>query len=298
MNLWAAAAPSCPFQIEPASIVRRYELLKVVYAKIKSCLMVALMSSLILACSDRGHKNDQPEGGTMRILFLHHSTGQRIWNAGLKKNLKALSAELGARCKIEEREFPKESPYGWNNYPFDYWNIWVDHAAEKEFKKEPTLATLTKKYDLIMWKHCFPVGAIEADTGSPLISSDRKSLENYRLQYEALKRKMHEYPETRFLVWTGAALTKAATNEPSALRMREFANWVKEQWDEPGDNVFIWDFYELETEGGLYLKDEYADSPTNSHPNKNFAEAVVPLLSRRLMDVLAGRGDETSLTGK
>ena len=260
--------------------------------------MLALSASLTLACSDRSQKNNPAEGETMRILFLHHSTGATIWNAGLKKNLKELSGELGTRCKIEEREFPKESPYGWNNYPFDYWNIWVNQAAEKQYKNEPTLATLTGKYDLIMWKHCFPVGEIEADTGSPAVGSDRKSLENYRLQYEALKRKMHEYPGTRFLVWTGPALTKAATDEPSAQREREFTNWVKGQWDEPGDNIFIWDFYELETEGGLYLKDEYAESPTNSHPAQSFARTVAPLVCRRLVDVLAGRGDGTSLTGK
>ena len=234
----------------------------------------------------------------MRILFLHHSTGGVIWNGGLKKHLKDLNSQNGTKHKIDEREFPKESPYGWNNYPFDYWNIWVNHGDEKNYMKEPTLGALTKKYGLIMWKHCFPVGEIKEDTGSPDINSDRKSLENYRLQYEALKQKMHEYPSTWFVVWTGAALTKGSTDEQSALRAKQFTAWVKDEWDEPGDNIFIWDFYELETEGGLYLKDEYAKSPTNSHPNSSFAETAAPLLSRRLADVLDGRGDSTSLTGK
>ena len=79
----------------------------------------------------------------MRILFLHHSTGQTIWNAGLRKALQTTSTEHGSRYKIDEREFPRESPYGWNNYPYDYWNNWVNHGDEKEYQK--VIKTYAKK---------------------------------------------------------------------------------------------------------------------------------------------------------
>ena len=39
---------------------------------------------------------------------------------------------------------------------------------------------------------------------------------------------------------------------------REFFQWVKNEWDTEGDNIFIWDFYELETEGGIYLTEKNA----------------------------------------
>ncbi len=92
--------------------------------------------------------------------------------------------------------------------------------------KEPTLEILTQTYDVIVWKHCFPVSNVAADTGSPPdITSSIKSQENYKLQYNALKAKMHEFPNKRFIVWTGAALVESATNAAEAERARDFANW-------------------------------------------------------------------------
>ena len=188
-------------------------------------------------------------------------------------------------------EFPKSCPYGWNNYPYDYWNIWVNHAGASAYMKEPTLEMLTQTYDVIVWKHCFPVSSVAADTGSPDITSSVKSEENYKLQYNALKAKMHEFPNKRFIVWTGAALVESATNAEEAGRARDFANWVKTTWDEPGDNIYVWDFRDLETGGGLYLLPENAASTSDSHPNPTFAASVAPLIGQRIIDVIEGRGD-------
>jgi len=234
--------------------------------------------------------------GAARILFLHHSTGECVWNGGVPQWLEAYNAAHGATYAITEQAFPKESPYGWENYPYDYWNIWVRNAGPKPYREEPTLEILAPKYDLIVWKHCFPVSAVEADTGQPDVASSEKRIENYKLQYAALKKKMREFPNVRFLVWTGAALIRNETDEASARRAREFFDWVRSDWDEKGDNIFVWDFRGLETEGGLYLKDSCAAG--DSHPNETFSRKVAPLLGRRIVDVLEGRGDTGSLTGE
>lgn len=252
------------------------------------------------------------EGADMKVIFLHHSTGEVIWKGGMPEWFEGYNAENSTGYQIEERCFPKGSPYPWNNYPYDYWNIWVEHGGTEPYMKEPTLEMLTRRYDIVVWKHCFPVCNIEEDTGNPEVGSKEKRIENYRLQYEALKSKMHEFPDTRFIVWTGAAQVKNASlksrvvsflkgtsmNEEKAQRARSFFEWVKNEWDETGDNIFLWDFYELETEGGLYLKEEYAIRPADSHPGDAFSREVVPLLCRRIVDVIEGRGDTGSITGK
>ena len=110
--------------------------------------------------------------------------------------------------KIADLTFPKETPYGWNNYPYDYYNIWVKHAGENTYMEEPTLEILSKKYEIIVFKHCFPTSRISQDTGTPDINSDEKKIENYKLQYNALKNKMHEFPNNKFIVWTPAVCTK------------------------------------------------------------------------------------------
>jgi hypothetical protein len=230
------------------------------------------------------------------IIYLHHSTGGVIWDGGVSAWVDAYNDAEGTSYAITERAFPADDPYGWANYPYDYWNIWVSHAGTELYLEEPTLELLTADYDVVVWKHCFPVSGMEEDTGSPDPSSETKSRENYELQYAALKDKMHEFPDTRFLVWTGAALRVEDTSPEQAERARDFARWVIEEWDEPGDNIFVWDFRYLETEGGLYLRLEH--SAGDSHPDGDFAVQVAPLFGRRLVDVIEGRGDVRSLTGE
>ena len=234
----------------------------------------------------------------MKIVFLHHSTGNIIWNAGVKSWFKTYNKENNTKYKINELAFPGKSPYGWHNYPYDYWNIWVKNAGNKKFMKEPTLEILTKKYDLIVLKHCFPVSKIvPCPGGGPSVDSDIKCIENYKLQYEALKEKMNSFPKCKFLLWTGAALVEEVTDEDCAKRSREFFEWVRKEWDTPGDNIYIWNFFELETAGGLYMKDEYAVSPTNSHPSSEFAAMVAPIFCQRIIDIVEGHADSTNVTG-
>jgi len=242
---------------------------------------------------------DEPESpdGAVHILFLHHSTGGVIWEGGVSDWFDDYNATHGTKYQIEERAYPDE-PYAWENYPYDYWNLWVAHAGDRPFMKQDTLEMLTQHYDVIVWKHCFPVSDVEPDGGAPDVSSQVKTVENYQVQYEALKEKMHQFPDTPFLVWTGAAQVAGATNEANAQRARDFFDWVKSSWDERADNIYLWDFRELETEGGLYLLDRYAASSTDSHPNETFAARVAPLLAQRIVDAIEGRGDSGSLTGE
>ncbi len=249
---------------------------------------------------------------SVNVIFLHHSLGKIVWNGSTSLWVRA-QRKLGLRTAVpkwfarynktsdyrytlDELDFPKHEPYGWKNFPFDYYNLWINEESKGKYP-EPTLEELTKKYDVIILKHCYPVSRMvegeEAD-----INSDQKTLANYKLQYQALKEKFNEFPNTKFIVWTSAALNKNRTNEEEGKRTREFVKWVKEEWDAPGDNVFLWDFYELETQGGLFLKDEYAASERDSHPNTEFAQMVYPLFCQRIVDVVEKDGSTTDLTGK
>ena len=259
-------------------------------------IVVTLFTSavvLMLACSAPAEKPvEKPKAPEpVKIILLHHSTGNNIWNGGVPQWIEKYNADHGTIYQITERNFPSGDPYAWKNYPFDYWNIWIEHAGNEPYMKEPTLEILTKQYDVICFKHCYPVSNIKEDTGSPDISSEVKSIENYVLQYEALKEKLHSFPETKFIVWTGAALVAKNTTEENAKRARKFFDWVKNEWDEPGDNIYIWDLFELETEGGLYLKVDYAAAPDNSHPNETFSQKAAPLFARKVVDVIEGRAD-------
>lgn len=248
--------------------------------------------------SDDEGSNFQTKEGWTNIIFLHHSTGENIWNGGVSDWFKDYNSKHNTQYFIVDQIFPQDSPYGWNNYPYDYWNIWVNHGGDEAYKQEPTLEILTHSYDVVVWKHCFPVGEIQEDSGNPDISSEEKTIENYKLQYEALKSKMKEFPDTKFIAWTGAALVQGETDQAQASRTKEFFNWVKDDWDEKDDNIFLWDFYEIETEGGLYMKNTYAENSSDSHPNASFAQTAASLFGQRVVDVIQGKGDSGSLTGR
>ncbi len=234
-----------------------------------------------------------------RIIFLHHSTGKKIWLGGTNRYINKLTQKNdiqdffkkfnkrnNTNYSITERFFPKAIPYGWKNYPYDYYNIWIKNAGEKLFMEEPTLEILTKEYEVIIFKHCFPVSNISADTGTPDIDSEEKKLENYKLQYNALKIKMHEFPGTKFIIWTPAVCNKNQITDAEADRTHTFYKWIIDDWNEKGDNIFIWDFYNYETEGGKYLLNEYSEGPFNSHPNRKFASYVSPLFCKFIIDVI------------
>jgi len=59
----------------------------------------------------------------------------------------------------------------------------------------------------------------------------------------------------------------------------------------------LWDLYSLQTEGDIYLKDEYAMSSLDSHPNRTFASKAVQLLFNRIIDVIENDGEKSTLTG-
>jgi hypothetical protein len=281
------------------SNVEKQEDMKYIIAIFSGLFLLLLISLSIIGIMKEDKKL---QGKEYRILFLHHSTGDVVFNAGkttsrlsrklfknqtfVKQWFKKYNASNNTNYKIEQQFFPKNGPYGWNNYPYDYYNIWVKHAGNLPYLNEPTLEILTQKYNLIIFKHCYPVSDMVEDSNLADINSSKKSLENYKLQYLALKQKMHEFPDTKFLVWTGAARVESNTTTEQAKRAKAFFDWVRNEWDTPDDNIFLWDFYELETEGTLYLKNENASDPANSHPGKDFAEKVAPLFCQRIIEVI------------
>ena len=164
------------------------------------CVILLLMTNLV-SCQQ---KDKAPE---MKIIYLHHSTGEVIWNGnGNKTNLpflfKNYNKENDRNYVIKSIEFPKELPYGWKNYPYDYYNIWVKNAGNEPFMEEPTLEMLTKDYKVIIFKHCFPVCNIQADQDPADINSELKTISNYKLQYASLRDKLNEFPDTKFILFT------------------------------------------------------------------------------------------------
>lgn len=242
--------------------------------------------------------NPKSLGDSAKVVFLHHSVGSSVWAGGVPEWFADYNARHGKNYSVTELEFPRKAPYGWNNNPYDYWNIWVNHAGPQSFRGEPTLENLTRNYNVVIWKHSFPVSSILPDAGNAGTQPSEKTMVNYKLEYRALKNHMRSFPKTRFIVWTGPAIVQGAAPEGQAQLAREFFEWVKKEWDEPGDNIYLWDFFELQTDGGNSFKSEYSAGPMDSNLNPDFSKRVAPYFCKRVVDVIEGRGDSGSLVGK
>ena len=232
-----------------------------------------------------------------KIVFLHHSTGNNVYHDGrvpawFSKYNKANRTSF----QITARDYP-DSPYPWENYPFDYWNLWVNGACNSNNANIECMNTLTKKYDVIIYKHCFPVSHIEPDKGSPALNSKIKSLENYKTQYRALRDLMESYPNNLFILWTLPPLHRLATTPDHAKRANQFVDWVKHEFlsedGKPHQNIFIFDFWGIVAEGDPNprrgrlncLKYDFEKDHNNddSHPNKAANELAGPLFSNVIL---------------
>ena len=248
--------------------------------------------------------NVMAKGGDEHIIFLRHSTGGNLFEqGGVARWFANYNSENGTSYDISMRAYP-DSPYPWNNYPYDYWNLWVNPKGPAD-SKNPNIDTvnhLAQNYDVIIWKHCFPGAAIQPDTGSPSVSSSAKRLENYKLQYRAIRAKLDSIPDTIFIVWTLVPLHRLSTTPEESSRARQFVDWVRNEWlvedQKKHPNIFIFDFWSHAAEGRLTtshpngetntLRYNYEVSHTgnDSHPNKLANQTIGPIFAQRILEVV------------
>ena len=256
--------------------------------------LILVAGSFFSACEVEAGTND-------KILFLHHSTGAGVWSGGdVPGWFSNYNSAHATSYNIAERAYP-DVPYPWDNYPYDYWNLWVNGVCNSGNPSIECMNTMAQNYDIIIFKHCFPGADVLADTGSPDVSSSRKSLENYKLQYRALRAMMDGYPNRKFIVWTLTPLHRLATTADNAARARQFVDWVKNNFlSEDGNshpNIFIFDFWGLIAGSDNFLKYEYEGSHTgsDSHPNALANQTVGPIFSQFIVDTAnASTGPDTT----
>lgn len=240
-----------------------------------------------------------------KAIFLHHSTGNGVYVVGKVPTwISTYNSSHGTNYKISDRSYPN-TPYTWANYPYDYWNLWINGTCDSSNPNIECLNTLCTNFDVIIYKHCFPGARIVIDDAVSAINSSKRTLGNYKLQYRALRTLMDSYPQNKFIIWTLAPLHRLDTNEENAARAKEFVGWVKNEWlTEDGKvhpNIFIFDFWELAAESNPSptngkvncLKYDYEKSHTenDSHPNKTANEYIGPKFAEFIVKVIETKID-------
>lgn len=237
---------------------------------------------------------------SQKIIFLHHSTGSGVYNEGqVAAWISDYNTAHATNYFISEQSYPN-TPYPWENYPYDYWNLWINNACSNSDPDIECLNSLCISYNVIIFKHCFPGAGILPDDLISSISSSKKTMGNYQLQYRALRDLMDTYPDNKFIVWTLAPLHRLDTDAESAARARLFVDWVKNEWlTEDGKehpNIYIFDFFGYAAESNSTpengqvncLKYDYERSHTenDSHPNLLANETIAPIFSEFIVNTI------------
>ena len=91
--------------------------------KFSVVILIGVISIFVLAgCSSSGGDDPPTPSDSSNIILLHHSTGEVIWNGGVQ----AWFAQNAPQHSITEQWFPGAVD---GNYPYDYWNIWVNYGV-------------------------------------------------------------------------------------------------------------------------------------------------------------------------
>ena len=220
---------------------------------------VSILIALTFSASSFIHpqaqaENPNPPETPVRLIFIHHSTGEN-WlnddNGGL------------ARALQENNYFPSDTNYGWgpdaigDRTDIPNWTEWFRSAnterimqavySEVEVHSPFTrsLANPGGENEIVLIKSCFPNSALEGSPNDPSTSGSELTVGNAKYTYNEILQYFKNRPDKLFVVITAPPLT-----DPSlAANARAFNQWLVNDWLRENNytlpNVAVFDFYNI-----------------------------------------------------
>lgn len=200
--------------------------------------------------------NPNPPPSPVRLIFIHHSTGEN-WlndeNGGLARALQA------------NNYFPSDTNYGWgpdaigDRTDIPNWMEWfasentnrimqaVFQESEVHSPYERTLQNPGGENQIILFKSCFPNSALEGNPNDPPTPGSDLTVGNAKYIYNEILKYFKTRPDKLFVVITAPPLI----NSPVAANARAFNQWLVNNWLKENNytlpNVAIFDFYNILT---------------------------------------------------
>lgn len=213
-----------------------------------------------------------PPRQPMRLVFVHHSTGEN-WLADD-------NGGLGVALR-DNNYFVSDTNYGWgpdgigDTTDIGHWWNWFrgpssanyldalfaeseQHAAYSRAPNNPG-----GENQIVMFKSCFPNSNLQGNPNDPptgennplrgqdansehMTVAHAKGIYNDLLPYFATR------PDKLFVVITAPPLSQNETDAATAANARAFNTWLARDWlkDYPHRNVFVFDFYNVLTSSG------------------------------------------------
>jgi hypothetical protein len=275
-----------------------------VFLALAFCLAVGLALNPAYAQDD----NPDPPDQTVRLIFIHHSTGEN-WLADEHGGL--------GQALAENNYFVSDTNYGWgpdaigDRTDIVNWPEWFrgpeserylaalyaeseQHAAYTRLENDPG-----GENEVVMFKSCFPNSYLEGSPDDPPAAGDGLTVSNAKYIYNDLLNYFATRPDKLFVVITAPPVQDPALAENA----RAFNTWLMQDWLRENDyalnNVAVFDFYNVLThpdnhhrfvDGQVqYVADAgkntlyYPSAPDDDHPNaegsRKATQEFVPLLN-------------------
>ena len=200
--------------------------------------------------------NANPPASPVRLIFIHHSTGEN-WlnddNGGL------------ARALQQNNYFPSDTNYGWgpggigDRTDIPNWVEWfrgdntpavmqaVFTEGEVHSPYERTLTDPGGENQIVLFKSCFPNSALEGSPNDPPTPGADLNVGNAKYIYNEILQYFKTRPDKLFVVITAPPLTDGTL----ANNARAFNEWLVNDWLRENSytqpNVAVFDFYNILT---------------------------------------------------
>jgi len=221
-----------------------------------SCL-VCLAFFLVAASPFLQDLNPDPPQEVVRMIFIHHSTGEN-W---LKDGYGNLGRSLGSN-----NYFVSDTNYGWgpdsigDRTDIPNWTEWfrssqtstyMDALFNENGQNSSYTRTLSDpggENQIILFKSCFPNSELSGSPNDPPGTYEELSVSGAKYVYNEILKYFKTRPDKLFIVITSPPLS-----DPTYARnARAFNLWLVEDWLEENNytlnNVAVFDFYNVLTD--------------------------------------------------
>jgi hypothetical protein len=201
--------------------------------------------------------NSNPPDEVVKLVFIHHSTGENWLTDGY--------GDLG-RTLGENNYFVSDTNYGWgpdsigDRTDIPNWTEWFASAntptymdalfneMEQHSSYTRTLPDPGGENQIIMFKSCFPNSALEGSPNDPPGSYEELSVSGAKYVYNTILPYFATHPEKLFIVITAPPLSDSTYSENA----RAFNQWLVNNWLAENNyalnNVAVFDFYNILTD--------------------------------------------------
>jgi hypothetical protein len=212
---------------------------------------------MLAAAPARQALNPNPPAQPVKLIFIHHSTGENWLTDGY--------GDLG-RTLGRNNYFVSDTNYGWgpdaigDRTDIPDWVEWFSSGQTERYMQAllnengqhssytRSLPDPGGENQVILFKSCFPNSALSGGPNDPPGTYPDMSISGAKYVYNNILRYFANRPDKLFIVITAPPLSDPAY----AANARAFNQWLVNDWlaEYPLSNVAVFDFYNVLTGSG------------------------------------------------